>query len=84
MDIREIIGLQRDLCFAENIASAIIGITSHRDKYKNIPVLLNYSDKDSCSVIMQAYEEVKKKMKEYDVLKEENERLKECLKKYEK
>ncbi len=81
-NIKQVIELQRDLSFAEQIAMAIIGITVHRDKYKNIPVLLNGCDNNS--IFEDAYIEVKKKMEEYDKLKEENEKLKESLKKYEK
>ena len=81
-NIKQVIELQRDLSFAEQIAMAIIGITVHRDKYKNIPVLLNGCDKNS--IFEDAYIEVKEKMEEYDKLKEENEKLKESLKKYEK
>lgn len=81
-NIKEVINLQRDLSFAEQIATAIIGITLHRDKYKNIPVLLNHCGKNS--IFEDAYIEVKEKMDEYDKLKEENEKLKESLKKYEK
>lgn len=81
-NIKQVIELQRDLSFAEQIAMAIIGITLHRDKYKNIPVLLNGSDKES--IFEEAYIEVKEKMDEYDKLKEENEKLKELLKKYDK
>lgn len=79
-NIKQVIDLQRDLSFAEQIAMAIIGITLHRDEYKNIPVLLNGSDKNS--IFDNAYTEVKNKMEEYDKLKEENEKLKELLKKY--
>lgn len=81
-NIKQVIKLQRDLSFAEQIAMAIIGITAHRDKYKNIPVLLNGCDNNS--IFEDAYSEVKEKMEEYDKLKEENEKLKELLKKCDK
>lgn len=81
-NIKQVIELQRDLSFAEQIAMAIIGITVHRDRFKNIPVLLNGSGKES--IFENAYIEVKEKMEEYDKLKEENEKLKELLKKYDK
>lgn len=81
-NIKQVIELQRDLSFAEQIASAIIGMTVHRDKYKNIPVLLN-GCRDN-SIFDCAFEAVEQKMEEYDKLKEENEKLKELLKKYDK
>lgn len=81
-NIQKVIDLQRDLSFAEQIASAIIGMTVHRDKFKFIPVLLN-GCRDN-SIFDCAFDAVKQKMEEYDKLKEENEKLKESLKKYEK
>lgn len=79
--------LQRDLSFAEQIASAIIGMTSHRNEkesFKNIPVLINHSGSVAAEIFDSAWNAVKRKMDEYDTLKAENARLKEALEKYDK
>ena len=81
-DLQAVINLQRDMSFAEQIATAIIGMTKHRDKveYSHIPVLLNYCSEESAGIFAMAWDAVDEKMKEYDSLKSENEELKKKLK----
>lgn len=82
-DVSTIIDLQRDLSFAEQIASAIIGMTKHRDDpcYKSIPVFINDSENEYSSIFHAAWDSVDDKMKEFDALQEENKSLKEELEK---
>lgn len=85
-DVSTIIDLQRDLSFAEQIACAIIGMTSHREKveYRSIPVLLNHSGRSEVGIFNAACEAVDDKMKEFDALQAENKSLKGGLEKLKK
>ena len=78
--LQAVLDLQRDMSFAEQVATAIIGMTEHRDnpEWRNIPVLLNCSK--SCSGIFDsAANAVRKKMMIFDTLEEENRELRKKL-----
>ena len=83
-DVSTIIDLQRDLSFAEQIASSIVGMTKHRDdpRYKSIPVLINDSDNKYSSIFHAAWDAVDDKMKEFDAIQAENKSLKEQIEKF--
>lgn len=79
VDIESIIDLQRSLSFAEQIASAVIGMMTHRDNpsYHSVPVLLNGGKNTGLFEIL--WETVDDKMKEYDKMKSDYEEMKRQL-----
>jgi len=77
--IESIIDLQRSLSFAEQVASAVIGMMTHRDNpsYHSVPVLLNGGKNAGLFEVL--WDTVDDKMKEYDKMKSDYEEMKRQL-----